>query len=104
MFSVSPEIREQLVLALSDLVTLVAGVSTHFHKAISGLMTSPVSINIYSLFPVQIKAFMDRCERTGEAIWRSQLLKEGMDASKSKFFFSIKTSALEDELLTRPYQ
>ena len=84
MFNVSQDIKEQLVLCLSDLVTLVASVSTHFHKAIGGLMSSSVSINIYNIFPAQIKAFVDRCEKTAESMWRHQLLKEGIDANKGE--------------------
>ena len=85
MFSVSQEIREKLVMALSDLVTLVASVSTHFHKAISGLTSSSVSLSIYSIFPKQIKAFVDRCEETAEAMWKHQIMKEGMEPDKGPF-------------------
>ncbi|KAH8649375.1 NACHT domain protein [Xylariales sp. PMI_506] len=90
LFSVSQDIREQLVLALSDLVTLVASVSTHFHKAIRNLTTSSLSINIYGTFPGEIKAYMERCEKTTESMWRHQLLKENMDASKVSEVKTIK--------------
>ncbi|CAH0041095.1 unnamed protein product [Clonostachys rhizophaga] len=90
LFSVSQEIREQLVLALSDLVTLVASVSTHFHKAIRGLTSASVSVNIYSTFTSQIKAFIDRCDKTAEAMWRHQLVKEGLDLNKVSSVKAIK--------------
>ncbi|CAI4213566.1 unnamed protein product [Parascedosporium putredinis] len=83
MFALSQDIKEQLVLCLSDLVTLVASVSTHFHKAISGLMSSSISINIYNIFPTQIKAFIDRCNKTAESMWRHQLIKEGWMPTKA---------------------
>jgi hypothetical protein len=91
LFSVSQEIREQLVLALSDLVTLVASVSTHFHKAIRGMTSASVSVNIYSSFTSQIKAFIDRCDKTAEAMWRHQLVREGLDVNKgeSALFFPM---------------
>lgn len=86
MFSVSQEIREKLVMALTDLITLVASVSTHFHKAINGLTSSSVSLSIYSVFPKQIKAFVDRCEETAEAMWKHQIVKEGMDTDRGQLF------------------
>lgn len=84
MFSVSQDIREKLVMALSDLVTLVASVSTHFHKAINGLISSSISFSIYSIFPRQIKAFVDRCEETSESMWKHQIMKEGMDPDRGQ--------------------
>ncbi|KAH1299726.1 hypothetical protein KXX11_006190 [Aspergillus fumigatus] len=82
LFSVSQEIREQLVLALADLVTLVASVSMHFHKAILGLTTASISIDLYKTFPGQIQTFRDRCEKISEAMWRHQLLRENLDLEK----------------------
>ena len=84
LFSVSQDIREQLVLALSDLVTLVASVATHFHKAIRGASTASVSIDIYTTFSGQIKTFQERCEKIAESVWRHQLLAEGLDAERGK--------------------
>jgi hypothetical protein len=91
LFTVSQEIREQLVLALSDLVTLVASVATHFHKAIRGLTTTTISVNIYNTFPSEIRTFVDRCETISEAMWRHQLVKESVDTSKVASIKSIKT-------------
>lgn len=82
LFSVSQEIKEQLTLALADLVTLVAKVSTHFHKAILELTTASVSVNIYETFPGQIQAFRDRCGRIAEAMWRHQLAKENVPSDR----------------------
>ncbi|GFF75425.1 hypothetical protein IFM53868_01576 [Aspergillus udagawae] len=82
LFSVSQEIREQLVLALADLVTLVASVSMHFHKAILGLTTASISIDLYKAFPGQIQTFRDRCDKISESMWRHQLLRENLDLEK----------------------
>lgn len=84
LFSVSQEIKEQLILALADLVTLVASVATHFHKAICGMTTASVSVNIYDTFPGQIQSFRERCAKISEAMWRHQLAKENFDTDRGK--------------------
>jgi hypothetical protein len=89
LFSVDQDVREQLVLALSDLVTLVASVSTYFHRAINGLTTT-ISVNIYNTFPTEIKSFVGRCEKTAESMWRHQLVKEGIDGSRVSIIKSIR--------------
>lgn len=95
LFGVSQEIKEQLASAMSDLVTLVASVSTHFHQAIRGLTNTYLSINIYSTFPAEIRAFTSRCERTAESMWKYQLMKEGIDASTgqcTEFHYELRTA------------
>ncbi|EAW11609.1 NACHT domain protein [Aspergillus clavatus NRRL 1] len=100
LFGISQEIREQLVLALADLVTLVASVSMHFHKAIRKLTTASISIDLYKTFPGQIQTFRDRCERITESMWRYQLLKENLDADKVSDSKTIKLwLAPEDHVL-----
>lgn len=89
LFTVSQEIREQLVLALGDLVTLVASVATSSHNAILGLKTASVSINIYATFPGQIQTFHDRCEKIAESMWRHQLVKENQDSDKGMCSFPV---------------
>ncbi|KAK2801706.1 hypothetical protein FQN50_007620 [Emmonsiellopsis sp. PD_5] len=88
LFNVSQEIREHLVLALGDLVTLVASVSTYFHRAIRGLTKGSISVNIYVTFPGQIQAFHQRCEKITESMWRHQFQKENVDSDK---VFEIKS-------------
>lgn len=85
LFNVSHETSEQLVMALSDLVTVVASVATYFHKAIRGLTSTSVSVNIYSTFAPQIKTFLERCEKTAESMWKHELQREGADVGKSKY-------------------
>lgn len=84
LFSVSPEIKEQVTLALADLVTLVASVSTHFHKAIRGMTGASVSVNIYETFRGPIQSFRGRCGRIAEAMWRHQLAKENIDTDRGE--------------------
>ncbi|KAL3496173.1 hypothetical protein BJX62DRAFT_194217 [Aspergillus germanicus] len=101
LFTVTQEVQEQLILALSDLVTLVASVSTHFHKAIRGLTTASVSVNIYRTFPGQIQTFQQRCEKIAESMWRHQLLRENLDGDKVSEVRSIRSwLAPEDRVVT----
>jgi hypothetical protein len=88
LFGVSQEIRKQLSLALSDLITLVAAVATHYHRAISDASSESVSINLYSSFAGQIKAFHERCDKITESMWRYQLLVGHMDAEAGEFVAS----------------
>jgi len=92
LFAVTQEIKEQLILALSDLVTLVASVSTHFHQAIRGLTTASVSVDIYDTFPGQIQTFKERCSKIAETMWRHQLAKENIDTERGKGPLNIATS------------
>ncbi|KAJ5102654.1 hypothetical protein N7532_003183 [Penicillium argentinense] len=81
LFVVSSDIKDQLILALADLVTLVVGVATHFHRLlVSG---ESVSIDIYSTFPNPIDSFRGRCEHVSELMWRHQLTREGFDGDKA---------------------
>ncbi|KAL3467675.1 hypothetical protein BJX64DRAFT_283144 [Aspergillus heterothallicus] len=101
LFTVTQEVQEQLILALSDLVTLVASVSTHFHKAIRGLTTASVSVNIYRTFPGQIQTFQQRCEKIGESMWRHQLLRDNLDGEKVSEVRSIRSwLAPEDRVIS----
>ncbi|KAL2833125.1 hypothetical protein BJY01DRAFT_253617 [Aspergillus pseudoustus] len=101
LFTVTQEVQEQLILALSDLVTLVASVSTHFHKAIRGLTTASVSVNIYRTFPGQIQTFQQRCEKIAESMWRHQLLRDNLDGDKVSEVKSIRSwLAPEDHVIS----
>ncbi|RAK80059.1 uncharacterized protein BO72DRAFT_424168 [Aspergillus fijiensis CBS 313.89] len=80
LFSVSQEIKDQLILALADLVTLVVGVARHFHRSLNS--SDSVSIDIYSTFPGPIDSFKARCEHVSESMWRHQLIREGLNGDK----------------------
>ncbi|GCB24073.1 hypothetical protein AAWM_06958 [Aspergillus awamori] len=84
LFSVSSDIRRQLVQALEDLVHLVASVAMHFHKAVLRLGDESEYINIYEAFPEQIHRFRRACEEISESMWQHQLLKERGDETKGK--------------------
>lgn len=83
LFMVSSDIKDQLVLALADLVTLVVCVTRHFHRLLQS--SESVSIDIYSAFPGPIDSFRGRCEHVSELMWRHQLTREGLDVDKGEF-------------------
>lgn len=82
LFVVSSDIKDQLVLALADLVTLVVGVATHFHHLL--LSSESVSIDVYSTFPGPIDSFRSRCKHVSELMWRHQLTGEGFDGDRGR--------------------
>ncbi|KAK8099894.1 NACHT domain protein [Apiospora kogelbergensis] len=100
MFQASHDIRGHLVLAMTDLVTLVASIATYFYKAIRSSSTDSTSINIYSTFAEQISTFQDRCNKIAESMWRHQLLAHGMSADKVSDVKSVQSwLAPEDRVL-----
>lgn len=80
LFQVSGDIKDQLSLALADLVTLVVGIATHFRKTIPA--AGYLHVDIYSEFSDQIHNFRSRCERISELMWTYQLQREGYDSAK----------------------
>ncbi|KAL5360588.1 hypothetical protein BJX96DRAFT_175444 [Aspergillus floccosus] len=90
LFAVSQDIKDQLVLALADLVTLVVCVATHFHKSLRGIASESVSIDIYSSFPGPIESFRSRCEHVSGLMWKHQLLREGFDEATVSEIQTIK--------------
>ncbi|KAL4778896.1 hypothetical protein BJX76DRAFT_362292 [Aspergillus varians] len=82
LFMVSQSIKDQLILALADLVTLVVGVATHCHLSLGSLGSGSVSIDIYSTFTASIGSFRARCEDVSEMMWRHQLLGAGLHENK----------------------
>ncbi|KAK8054888.1 NACHT domain protein [Apiospora rasikravindrae] len=92
---------EHLVLAITDLVAVVASVAIHFYKAIRSASNHSIYINIYSTFAEQIKTFRDRCGQIAESLWRHQLLAQDMGAETVSDVKSIKSwLAPEDRVLT----
>ena len=74
--------------------------STHFHKAIRGLTTASVSVNIYDTFPGQIQSFRERCGKIADAMWRHQLAKENMDTERGEKVYLALAELKLLELLT----
>ncbi|KAJ5887643.1 hypothetical protein N7495_007684 [Penicillium taxi] len=100
LFAVSQDIKEQLILALADLVTLVSSVGTHYHQAICGLTTASVTVNIYNTFPGQIQSFRERCGKIADAMWRHQLSNANADPERLSVVRSVRTwLAPEDHVL-----
>ncbi|KAJ6094471.1 hypothetical protein N7467_001984 [Penicillium canescens] len=101
LFTVSGEIKEQLVDALADLVTLVASVSTTFHKSIDEIAEQSISINIYEKFSTELETFRDRCASISDAMWRHQLVQEHRDPEDVKVVKAIRTwLSPEDRVLS----
>ncbi|KAL3471075.1 hypothetical protein BJX99DRAFT_263600 [Aspergillus californicus] len=104
LFTVTREIQEELIFAFSDLVSLVASVSTHFHKAVRGMTTAgtdSIWINIYGAFPGPIQNFQQRCERIAESMWKHQFIRENIEGDRVSEVKTIRSWLLpEDSAVT----
>ncbi|KAJ5589423.1 hypothetical protein N7537_012101 [Penicillium hordei] len=101
LFAVSQTIKDQLVEALADLVSLVAHVSTHFHQSIYALSDGSISINIYETFNGQIESFRGRCAKISDSMWRHQLVQESKDPENVAVVKSVRSwLSPEDRVLT----
>ncbi|CAG8285171.1 unnamed protein product [Penicillium salamii] len=101
LFAVSQEIKDQLVEALADLVSLVAGVSTHFHQSIDALTEGSISINIYETFTGAIESFRERCAKISDSMWRHQLVNDNKDPQLVSVVKSIRSwLSPEDRVLS----
>ncbi|CAG8900204.1 unnamed protein product [Penicillium egyptiacum] len=101
LFTVSQTIKDQLVEALADLVSLVASVSTHFHQSIYALSEGSISINIYETFTVQIESFRERCAKISDSMWRHQLVQESKDPENVAIVKSVQSwLSPDDRVLT----
>lgn len=78
LFKVAPDIREELVRCLKDLVNLVASIALYFRKTLDLMTAESVTIDIHGTFPDEIRAFRGRCEKITEAMWKYQLLQENL--------------------------
>ncbi|KAL5045392.1 hypothetical protein BDW71DRAFT_208465 [Aspergillus fruticulosus] len=100
LFAVSQSIKDQLILALADLVTLVVGVATHCHRSLGSLASESISIDIYSTFTASIASFRARCEDVSDMMWRHQLLGAGLHEDKVTQVKTIKNwLGVEDPVL-----
>ncbi|CAI7589114.1 unnamed protein product [Penicillium crustosum] len=97
LFAVSQTIKNQLVEALADLVSLVAGVSTHFHQSIYALSEGSISINIYETFTGQIESFRERCAKISDSMWRHQLVQESKDPENVAVVKSVRSWLSPDD-------
>ncbi|KAL2814087.1 hypothetical protein BDW59DRAFT_167290 [Aspergillus cavernicola] len=77
LFAVSRAIKDQVVLALADLVTLVVEITVHFQKHLDGITSGTVAIDIHGVFAGPIESFRTRCEEVSELMWNHQLIQQG---------------------------
>ncbi|KAK3080786.1 hypothetical protein LTS18_013143, partial [Coniosporium uncinatum] len=80
LLSVTGETREQLCMMYSDLLTLVVEVAVRFYKAVHGMSTSSLNIDMYETFGDTIETFRSRHGKIIEAIWSFQIEKEIREA------------------------
>ncbi|RMZ83471.1 hypothetical protein DV737_g1596, partial [Chaetothyriales sp. CBS 132003] len=100
LFNVSFEINEQLVLAYSDLVTLVSDVALRFYQAILNSRDPVVSIEIYTAFAGTIESFQSRRDKIVESMWKYQLSQENMDTEHHPAIKTLRSwLAAEDSVL-----
>ncbi|KAI4660911.1 uncharacterized protein J4E79_005479 [Alternaria viburni] len=69
----SSEIREQICLLYTDLITLVVDVAIKFYKTVKGMTPGRTTLDIFELFGETIDAFRTRQNTVVELIWQSQI-------------------------------
>ncbi|KAH7137970.1 NACHT domain-containing protein [Dendryphion nanum] len=79
LLAATSEIREQLCLLYTDLLSLVVDVAVRFYKTVNGMTTSSVSLDIYEIFGETIETFRNRQNTIIEAIWSYQIDSEGLE-------------------------
>ncbi|KAF2261879.1 hypothetical protein CC78DRAFT_469263 [Lojkania enalia] len=82
ILAATSEIREQLCLMYTDMLSLVVDVAIRFYKTVKGMTTSFVSLDIFDVFGDTIDAFRSRQTNITELIWSYQIENEGLDASE----------------------
>lgn len=78
LFPVSRSIRDQVTLAVGDLVTLVVEIASHFQKSVTDMKSGSVAIDIHNTFSELIESFQARCEDVAELMWQHQVSQEGL--------------------------
>lgn len=79
ILTTTPQIREQLGLMYGDLLTLTSSVATRYYKAVHGMASSKMSLDIYEVCGSVIESFRDRQSQVAELIWKHQAQQEGFD-------------------------
>ncbi|CAI6335559.1 unnamed protein product [Periconia digitata] len=83
IIAATSDVREQLCLMYADLLSLVVDVAITFYKAVKGLTTSSVSIDIFESFGDTIEGFRSRQNKIVESIWAYQIESAGIDANEA---------------------
>ncbi|KAK7188148.1 nacht domain protein [Paraphaeosphaeria sporulosa] len=76
------DVREQLSLMYTDLLSLVVDVAITFYKAVKGMSTSSVSIDIFETFGDTIDSFHMRRKQIVESLWNSQIEGQGLEVGE----------------------
>ena len=93
LLAATPEIREQLCLLYTDLISLVVDVSIRFYKAVNGkshqfakipanvigMTSSSVSLDIFEVFSDTIETCRTRQKMVVELIWTAQIESEKLE-------------------------
>ncbi|OAK96279.1 hypothetical protein IQ06DRAFT_229985 [Phaeosphaeriaceae sp. SRC1lsM3a] len=83
LLAATPEIREQLCLLYTDLLSLVVDVAVRFYKTVHGMTAGTVSLDIFELFGETIEAFRTRQNSVIELIWDSQIENEEFEEGEA---------------------
>lgn len=67
----------------TDLLSLVVDVAITFYKAVKGMSTSSVSIDIFETFGDTIDSFHSRRKKIVESLWTSQIEGQGLEAGEA---------------------
>ncbi|UPX15179.1 uncharacterized protein EKO05_0005636 [Ascochyta rabiei] len=79
LLAATAEIREQLCLLYTDLISLVVDVSIRFYKTANGMSAGSASLDIFELFGETIEGFRTRQDSVIELIWESQIENEDFE-------------------------
>jgi hypothetical protein len=83
LLAATSDVREQLCLMYTDLLSLVVEVSIAFYRAVKGMTSTSVIIDIYQTFGDTIESFHSRQSKIVELIWNYQIENEGLDTDES---------------------
>ncbi|KAF2628800.1 hypothetical protein BU25DRAFT_365743 [Macroventuria anomochaeta] len=83
LLAATAEIREQLCLLYTDLISLVVDVSIRFYKTANGMTSGSASLDIFELFGETIEGFRSRQNSVVELIWESQIENEDFEEGEA---------------------
>ncbi|KAF1911127.1 hypothetical protein BDU57DRAFT_462289 [Ampelomyces quisqualis] len=83
LLAATSEIREQLCMLYTDLLSLVVDVSIRFYKTVHGMTAGSVSLDIFELFGDTIESFRTRQNSVIELIWDSQIENEDFEEGEA---------------------
>ncbi|KAF2715445.1 NACHT domain-containing protein [Pleomassaria siparia CBS 279.74] len=83
LLAATPEIREQLCLLYTDLLSLVVDVAVRFYKTVNGMTSGHVSLDIFELFGDTIDSFRTRQNSVIDLVWDSQIENESFEEGEA---------------------